>query len=271
MTVGKNKIGLITTVSNWELYNKTIKFFPPGIKIFAIDGTKGLFGLESMLFFMRKLRKYNLEWVIMADEDVIFTDHEKIFNLIEYLNFNNYTACGMRDGGVLSWRDQNPFLINTFFTILNLQEIYPIYKEEEILNNQHINKGEFREEEVDFLPYNYHKDSLFEPYYCFFLWLVRKGKKLKFLHGYNPKPNETTVLLDHKGEQILIHTWYARLYKKDKGHTERIAKALLQGKPVDAPLKPIIFKDHSFHLKKTIWKLTRRIKNRVIFLFKKMQ
>lgn len=263
MIIQKQQIGILTTVSNWELYRKTIQFFPSEIQIFAINGSNNFFGLNSMTFFMKKLEKYKIDWLIMADEDVIFTDHKRVFELIDFLNINNFAACGMRDGGMLSWRDQNPYLLNTFFTILNLKDIYTIYNEEEMLSNQFIKDGEFNEN-VEGLPFNnYHVDSLFEPYYCFFLWLLRKGRKIKYLHGFNPELNETTVVLDHKGQEILYHTWYARLYNKDKVHTERINKAIQNGVSTGAVLKPIILKNYKYHLDKVIKKRWSRIKNRV--------
>ena len=263
-----DKVGIVTTVSNWDLYNETINFFPPGIRTFAIDGTKGFFGLNSMLFSLEKLKKYNIDWLIMADEDVIFTNHEGIFDLIDYLEKNNYIACGMRDGGVLSWRDQNPYLLNTFFTILNLNEIYKIYNEKEVLDNQYIKKGEF-EQKLDFLPYNYQVNSLFEPYYCFFLWLLRKEKKIKYLDGYNPEPNETTIVLNHLGKEILYHTWYARLYKKDEVHTKRIENVLSKGKLNFPPPEPVVFINYTFHIKKALRKLNSRIKNKLLLVFEK--
>lgn len=268
MIIQKRQIGILTTVSNWELYKKTIQFFPTDIKIFVINGSNNFFGLNSMTFFMRKLEKYNIDWLIMADEDVIFTDHKRVFELIDYLSTNNFAACGMRDGGMLSWRDQNPYLLNTFFTILNLKDIYTIYEEEEMLSNQFIMDGEF-DEKVESLPFdNYHVDSLFEPYYCFFLWLLRKGRKIKYLHGFNPELNETTIVLDHNNNEMLYHTWYARLYNKDKIHTERINKAIKKGVSTPAVLKPIILKNYKYHWSKIIKNRWSKVKNKVILFLR---
>ena len=262
MNVDKKKVGIITTVSNWDLYNKSLPFFPSDIKLFAIDGTKGFYGINSIRFFMKKLKKYDLDWLIMADEDVIFTNPENVFDLIGFMEKEGYAASGMRDGGVLKWRDKNPYLLNTFFTILNLKEIFPIYDEGEMMSNQYILENEFQEDLV--LPFkNYQKDSLFESYYCFFLWLLRKGKKIYYLKGLNPFPNETTLVLDHKERELLYHSWYARLYNQNEYHTERINFILKKGRLNRNDLKPIVFKNHSFHLKKFIRKQLGRIMNKL--------
>lgn len=263
MRVDKNKIGIITTVSNWELYRKTLPYFPSDIKLFAIDGTKGFYGINSIRFFMKKLKKYNLNWLIMADEDVVFTNPENVFDLIDFMVENHYDIAGMRDGGVLKWRDKNPYLINTFFTVLNLKEIFPIYDEREMISNQYILENEFPDDDLR-LPFNnYQVDSLFESYYCFFLWLLRKGKKIYYLNGSNPFPNETTLVLDHKGKELLYHSWYARMYNQDEYHTERINFILKKGKLNRTYLKPIVFKNHQFHLNKFLRKHFGRIKNKL--------
>ena len=260
MQVDRNKIALITTVSNWDLYRKTVRFFPKGVQLFAIDGTKGFFGIDSIRFFMRKLKHHDLNWLIMADEDVVFTKPEKVFNLIQFLEQENYIAAGMRDGGVLKWRDKNPYMLNTFFTLLNFKELCEIYDEEEMLASQYITKNEFNPNLN--LPFdNYQVNSLYESYYCFFLWLLRLGKKIFYLDGSNPFSNETTLVLDHQGRELLYHSWYARSYNRNKYHTERINFILEKGELNRIDTDPIVFKNYSFYLKKVFRKQLGRIRN----------
>ncbi len=181
MAIDKRKIGIITTVCNWKLYNKTRHFFPKGIQIFAIDGRNSFYGINSMIFFMKKLKRSGLDWLIMADEDVVFTYPEKVFDLINYLDKNNYSVSGMSEGERFEKWNKHPYVINTFFGILHLKEIYKIYNEKEMLNNQYILENEFLEKEEWMPDYSHEINSLAESYYCFFLWLLRKGKKTKFL------------------------------------------------------------------------------------------
>ena len=266
--VEKYKIGLVTTVSNWDLYEKTRKFFPEGIKIFAIDGTTGFYGLRSLLFLIQKLKKYDLDWVIMADEDVIFTEPANVFDLINFMDINNFTVAGMRDGGMLKWRDKNPYVINHFFAVLHLREILKIYNRKEIYTHQYIHKDEFAAD-IPGLPYqNYDVDSLDETYYCFYLWLMRQGKRFKYLEANNPIEGDfaTTELKDHDGVPFLFHTWYARFYNKNESHTRRINKIIKIASEVQSTgshQEPILLEkplyDAKFHLYKFSRKIVRKI------------
>ncbi|SFN33169.1 hypothetical protein [Salegentibacter flavus] len=266
--IKKDKIGLITTVSNWDLYKKTRPYFPEGIKHFTIDGTQGFYGIKSIAFFLKSLRKYGLDWLIMADEDVIFNKPNHVFDLIAYLEANDFTVCGMRDGGTLHWRNKNPHMINHFFAVLNLREIYSIYNEKEMMSNQYINKTDFCDLSDDLRFKNYDPDSLFEPYYRFYLWLLRKGKKIKYLDAINPIKNDyaTTLLYDHRGEELLYHTWYARFYGKDPDHTKRIDGVISNFKPYDespSMSSPILLENAWYSFKYRLYKFSRKLKRKI--------
>ncbi|MGW1455077.1 hypothetical protein ACWBC2_08805 [Salegentibacter agarivorans] len=266
--IRKNKIGLITTVSNWELYEKTKPFFPEDIKHFTIDGTQGFYGIKSISFFLKKLRKYDLDWLIMADEDVIFNQPKNVFDLIAYLKVKNYTVCGMRDGGALHWRNKNPYMINHFFAVLNLKDIYSIYEEKEMMQNQYIKKNEFPGLLNDLKFQNYDSNSLFEPYYRFYLWLLRNGKKIKYLEASNPLVDDyaTTLLYDHNGKELLYHTWYARFYGKDSDQTKRIDGVISRFKPnYEKKIVPdaILLENKWYFFKFKIYRLIRRMKRKI--------
>ncbi len=68
----KSKIAIVTTVANRKLYAKTASLFPKGIDKYVIDGTNGMYGLDSIDYMFRKLKNQNYDWIIMADEDVFF-------------------------------------------------------------------------------------------------------------------------------------------------------------------------------------------------------
>lgn len=257
MGYNKGKIAIVTTVYNWDLYNKTVKSFPQDIKIYAVDGSKGLYGLESLLHIIRKLKKDKLNWLIMADEDVIFFKSENVFNLIEFLDSKNFTACGMRDGGALRWRNKNPHVLNTFFVILNLKEIYPIFDGREIRKNQYVKENEFQLNKKGLNHSNYDEKSLYEPYYCFFFWLLRKNKKIYYLNAQNPYGDETTLLFDNSNVGFLYHTWYARYYNRQLQQTKRIESVLEKGLYTNSS-KPIILKYPLFHFKFFFYKYYRR-------------
>lgn len=266
MAVNKNKVGIITTVANWKLYRETQHFFPQGIQIFAIDGTSALYGLKSMIFFMKKLRRYNLDWLIMADEDVIFEEPEKIFDLIDYLDKNQYTVAGMSEADRLEKETKHPYVINTFFGVLNLKEIYEIYNEKEMLANQYALPNEFPREVEENIFYEHPMTSLAESYYCFFLWLKRKGKKTKFLRSSRPLKDDflTTALHDHYGQILLYHTWFARFYAEDSFHTNRINRVLSRGKFNIQNPNVVIFKNHRHNVKFFFYKYFRRLRRLIL-------
>ncbi|AVR43837.1 hypothetical protein C7S20_00310 [Christiangramia fulva] len=266
MAVNKEKIAIITTVANWELYNKTKHFFPTGIRVFAIDGTSAFYGVKSMTFFMKKLKKYDLDWLVMADEDVIFENPEKIFNLIEYLDKNNYTVAGVSEADRIGEQSKHPYVINTFFGILNLREIYKIYNEKEMLANQYAIDNEFPKQVEGFRRYEHPMTSLAESYYCFFLWLRRKGKKTKFLKITRPLENDllTTAVHDHTNTVLLYHTWFARFYSLDTFHKKRIDKVIKKGKFNSENSKIILLKNHSHDIKFFFYKYFRRLRRFIL-------
>ncbi len=54
------------------MYAKTANLFPKGIDKYVIDGTNGMYGLDSIDYIFSKLKDKNYDWIIMADEDVFF-------------------------------------------------------------------------------------------------------------------------------------------------------------------------------------------------------
>lgn len=264
-----NNIGLITTVSNISLYKIAITFFPKNIKLFAINGMDGLFGLNSIKLMLKKMKKHKIKWLILADEDVIFINSSAVFNIINNLEEENIDVCGIRDGGMLSWRDKNPYMPNPFFCIINLEIILPIYSEKEIIKNCYLVKDEF-DDDLSNLIFPYNKDSLFEDYYCFFLWLRRKGFSFKFLKAESAgfqNDLETTLVYDLNDKGLLYHTWYARAYGKNEYHTNRINNVINKGVSIEKfKYREIIwFKNYFFSIKKEL----RKIKNNIYNFFTK--
>lgn len=261
MNIEKNKVAIVTTVSNFDLYNQTINFFPSGIRIYKVDGTKGFYGIRSLLFFIEKLKNSNVDWLIMADEDVVFKNPEYVFELIAYMEEQGFITCGMRDGGTLQWRGENPYSINTYFSVLNLKEIYPIYNRKRILANQYIVENEDLGELKNLNSENYKTDSLFEPYYCFYFWLLRNNKKILYLNATSPDKNETTLVFDHKGRELLYHAWYSRFYNIETKHTARINDVLKYGQnPVVKNRYPILLKNPLFNFKLFFYTHIMRLK-----------
>lgn len=255
-----NNIAILTTVINQELYQKSSIFFPKNIQKYVIDGSNGMHGLHSILYMMKKLKGRGIEWLIMADEDVLFENSNMIFDIIQRMEFENYSVCGIRDGGLITHRNYNPHLINTFFSIINLKEIESIWDSKQMLKNNYIVKNEFNDDLAK-LSLSFNSESVYEPYYCFYLWLRRNKKYFLFLDANQPFSDDKITNAVYYNDKILLyHTWYARSYGINDNHTVRINNILdlLQFEKNETTI-PIVFKDKTFFFKQRISKLFNRI------------
>lgn len=265
-----SKIAILTTVINKELYQKSSQLFPKDIQKYIIDGTNGMHGIHSICYMMKKLKNKNIEWLIMADEDVLFLNTNSVYTIIEEMKSKDYIVSGVRDGGAIAIRSMSPFLINTFFSIINFKELEKIWNEKEVLKNQYIYGDEFIEN-LDLLNEKYDLNSLYEPYYCFYFWLRRKNRKILFLDASTPFQDDriTTLVKDTKGINMLYHTWYARSYGENDKHTRRIDKIfdLLEFKNGFVS-EPIIYKHKYFFILKKLTKLKIRILMRLRIIAK---
>lgn len=255
-----DRIAILTTVSNFDLYHQSIKFFPAGIPRYVVDGTQGFYGIRSLLFALEKLKNKEIDWLIMAEEDVIFKNPDYLFSLIEYMIKNDFICCGMRDGGTLAWRNHSPYAINTFFSILNLNEVLKIYDKKKILKNQYINAFEDFGDLSHLKTDNYSRDSLYESYYCFYFWLLRNGKKILYLNATALTNDETTIIFDHYHRELLFHTWYARFYKKDPAQTHRIDAILCLGKDEGHDCSYSILENRNFKYRLFFYTYIQRIR-----------
>jgi len=267
--VENSKIAILTTVANFELYRRTSQYFPIGIQKYVIDGTNGMHGIHSIIFMMEVLKNKGIEWLIMADEDVIFKESPVVFSIIKEMIENNLDIAGIRDGGMIKHRNYNPFVINTFFSILNFKEIERIWNVQDMKKNQFILDNEF-DDNLSKLSGKYDASSTYEPYYCFYLWLRRSQKKILFLET-NMCEDEITNKVLFKDKHFLYHTWYARSYCKSEKHTNRI-DVILNEYITDSEkniVEYILYKDSMFYINSKFKKILKKIKikfNRVKFV-----
>ncbi|MBC6435125.1 hypothetical protein FM036_35180 [Nostoc sp. HG1] len=259
-----SKIAILSTVINFELYQKSSRLFPKNIQKYVIDGSNGMFGLDSIFYMMHKLKGKNIEWLIMTDEDVLFKNSFVVFDIIKKMESENYTVCGIRDGGHISHRTYNPYLINPFFSIINFKEIESVWNKKEVRKNQYSIKNEFKDDLSD-LKGSYDVSSIYEPYYCFYLWLRRNNKQFLFLDANQPfQEDQITNAVYFKDEVLLYHTWYARSYGVNKKHTFRINTILeilkFENKESSST---IVFKHNTFFIIKSSRKFRQRIIMRI--------
>ena len=266
-----NKIAVLTTVINWDLYKKSSQYFPKGIQKYVIDGRNGMFGIDSIYFMMEKFKGLDVDWLIMADEDVLFLNPEAVYDIVDHMIANNYILSGVRDGGDIPNRTFSPYSINTFFSIVNLKKVKSIWNKEEVKKNYYILENEFKED-YSKMKEKYDVMSLYEPYYCFYFWLRRKGEKILFLESEAPFEDKITTLTYTPNKQKLFyHTWYARSYGNNKKHTDRINKVfeklIFNSSSYEVP---IVWKDNLFYIKRFLRKQKRRLEMKFEKIFKKL-
>jgi len=263
-------IAIITTVINFELYDKTAKHFPPEISRYVIDGRNGMHGIHSIEFMMKKLKAESIDWIVMCDEDVIWKKTSLLFDMIDYMANNNYMVSGVRDGGVIAQRVYNPYVINTFFSVLHFSGLQKIWNKREIRNQHTIIEKEF-DDNIDNLLGNYDSTSSFEPYYSFYLWLRRKKENILFLDAAMTVYDELTNSVLFNNQVMLYHTWYARSYGSNPNQTKRINNVLEHIHPTNESKEKIdyiYFKDPYFSLIKKMRKQQNRFTYKLNSLFK---
>lgn len=220
----KSKIVIVTTVSSKSLYSKTASLFPSEIDKVVIIGAHGLYGLESIKFMFKKLKRKKYDWLIMAYEDLFFYDTNLVFGLIEYMNQNKLDICGVRDGGAIKHRYHNPEAINTFFSIMHFSKISELFDSKQIETFQRFIPSLYFEKNYEGLKYNFDIHSLKEPYYCFYFWAKCNGLNFLYLDVINPVGEDSigNIILNPDGKKIAFHSWYARAYQVYDAQTKRI-------------------------------------------------
>ncbi len=174
-------------------------------------------------FFYDNIMNSKADIIINIDEDAFITDNKILKNLLEYVIDNDYINCGVPDGGVIPIRKHNPLVTNPFFNIFNVSKIKEKFNLNDILENYSTHKVEFEKFAPNHLLKHIYEYDYYEPYYSFFVWLGVNFKTL-YLDANEHSDGISTVVKDHLGQHFLYHSWYSRLYGKDKFHTLRINK-----------------------------------------------
>lgn len=153
---------------------------------------------------------------INVDEDCFITNPQAVLDLVDYVIDNHIENAGCPDGGIWAPRYANPLITNPFFNILNLKLIRETFSKHDV---RKFNYAQHKEEMIE----SYPKEMLYqgckwdfdkedhEPYCKFFLWLASHRNTL-YLHNAQHPDGTTTILMNHKGEEMCRHTWLSRFY-----------------------------------------------------------
>lgn len=213
------RIAVVITVQNSKLFEKTKKSIPKLFDTYVIDGKYGFYGLEALELVFQSEQLKDYDWIIMADEDVIFLSTSNLYDLVYHMTSKDFAIAGMNDGDLVEFRKGCEFIPNLFFCVFNNHQIRKNFKWSIFL--------QFKlDKEKKYLSSSFIKS---EPYYVFFEYLYNIELKTMFLSGCHnifPDDFETTKLFNHNGDELIAHTWYARSYQKDIRHTNRIDRAI---------------------------------------------
>lgn len=212
---------------NYRPMNMRIKIFCRSFDLKLYRLSKGLY--ESWGFpcvrltdqtadgyFRTMLRDADCDIAINVDEDCFITNKQAVLDLVDYVIANGIANAGCPDGGAMLPRVFNPLVTNPFFNVFNLNLLREQYSREAENNfdynahKQQMIAGYPKQLLVPDRPYDFDVTD-HEPYYPFFLWQACYTKTL-YLPCERHTDRWTTILYNHKGEEMCRHTWFARFY-----------------------------------------------------------
>jgi len=199
-------------------------FLPSDFDQFYIDGRFGFYGLKAIKLALNSSQLKSYDWIIFLDEDAAILDSKRLLELFHHMRDENFAVAGIRDGGEIEFRRGNPHFPNLSFCAIS-RKLLPtgIDYSPKLSSDFFTNKENF--DEIVMLKPNHFTYENSEEYYNFFNELKMKNSNFLFLTSryYNQTEDEfTTVFLDHKGTDLVIHSWQARVYEKNETHTDRI-------------------------------------------------
>lgn len=179
--------------------------------------------------YLIKLLDLKHDYVVSIDEDAFLYNYDTFFSLLEYFVKSDYTLAGMRDGAVCSPRAGHPMVINPFFMLLNRKKVAG-YFDKELVKVIRVADVSYlvTDELLASLPlqnfWNFNDDI--EPYYPFFLTLLKKGAKFYYLNcrtwqddpgvvWEGEKVKVATIVSDQNNADFLIHCWFTSYYEYD--------------------------------------------------------
>lgn len=210
-----NRIKIYTRSMNDVLYHKSMALCPLPYEKVQLKNTSA----EGYLY--QVIADTEADWVINIDEDAFVSNVDALVSLLDFCMGNGYVNCGMPDGGVVHLRDGNPLVTNPYLNILNTKALREQFSIDKF--NESPDKNRFTQTDLLVGAHDFTATDI-EPYYPFFIWLSNHFNTL-YLKSTNHPDGESTVLYNHVGEEMLIHTWYSRYYNNNRFHTQRIDNA----------------------------------------------
>jgi len=197
---------IVTRSMHEELYNLSSALIDLPFKKVRICGAHAQWYLYGLF-------EHDAEWVINIDEDAFVWDPGKILRLLDFMRDNDLACCGCPDGGVVWHRFHNPVIPNPFFNVFHLKKMKAAYRGVPDIERVGFDDS-LKRFTAPFVQGTLGKEysyDMFEPYYSFFLWILKQGFRILYLRADSWSEDLlSTVPMDHRDEPFLIHTWFAR-------------------------------------------------------------
>ena len=218
--IKKYRIKIFTRSFSPELYTYSRGLFHADIPIVRLTDQ------TADGYFFTMLEDTDCDIAVNIDEDAFVTDWDSIIELIEYVVEHNIANTAAPDAGPGCPRHHNPIVTNPFFNILNLKLIRTKYTTPKDI--QKFSYENHREELIAKFPHALLKtlecnlDCIdYEPYYPFFFWLAYHFDTL-YLTAVRHSDGYSSILHNHEGRPFCLHSWFARKFKVQRFHTQRI-------------------------------------------------
>jgi hypothetical protein len=218
---GLDDTTIVITSTGGGLLEIARSFLEEEWPVYVIDGSDGCYGLPAL---RHTVERVPARWAVLLDEDAFVLDNGRLRELVAWTARSGYAAVGVPDGGVIPRRIHNPNALNLFFNILDLEAIRAVWD----ANKCRRWMGRGSEMTSLWPPASLMKPNVpylfddYEPYYCFYLWLAEVGLSTGYLDARQFSDGLSAIVLDHEGEPIVIHSWYAREFDDEGPMRTRI-------------------------------------------------
>jgi 2-polyprenyl-3-methyl-5-hydroxy-6-metoxy-1,4-benzoquinol methylase len=174
-------------------------------------------GTDSFGYF-RALLGIDVDWAINIDEDAFLLAPDRLTALVRFMESEGYAACGMPDGGVVPIRRHNPLACNAFFNVFDMRRVRPIWQDWDRVRGAGP-PAENARPAPDVAQKSVRCFDHFERYYSAFFALLAAGERILYLDAEEWSDGVSTLLKDHAGMPLLVHSWYTRYW--DSSHHTR--------------------------------------------------
>lgn len=209
-----------------ELYSLASALFPA-------HPSRRLVGRTADGYLEEVLTLGDADWVVNIDEDAFVVDRVGVTDLIELMRREGFDYCGVSDGGVIPHRNNSPLVVNPFFNVFHvaaIRERLAACANTDLPLEQLDTSVLGREVPAEQLAY-------VEPFDSLLTWLSQTYRPL-YLPARSHEDGITTIVSTPDGRDIVLHTWYSRMFRTDLTQRRRIQARIRQAYETAGEMPP---------------------------------